>query len=217
MGMPVLILGKSGSGKSASLRNFRPDEVGVLNVASKPLPFRNGADFKVINVSSYDVICKLLSKNNLKTYVIDDSQYLMAFDSFEKANVKGYDKFTAMAVNFYKLLQFIIKGTPKDTIVYLLNHTEENDSGEIKMKTIGKMLDQQLTVEGLFTVVLMTIIKDGGYYFLTRSDGHSPVKTPMGMFEDEKIANDLKMVDTVIREYFRLNNKNTDETNKEDA
>lgn len=211
MGMPVLILGKSGSGKSASLRNFNPNEVGILNVASKPLPFRNGASFKVINGSSYDVICKKLEQHNLKTYIIDDSQYLMAFDSFEKANVKGYDKFTVMAVNFYKLLQFIIKGTPKDTIVYLLHHTEENDAGEIKMKTIGKMLDQQLTVEGLFTVVLMTEIKDGGYYFLTRSDGRNPVKTPMGMFEEERIDNDLKAVDTVIREYFGLDtekNKN---------
>lgn len=207
MGIPVFILGRSGSGKSTSLRNFDPAEVGILNVASKPLPFKHGKKFKIVNRVKYATILKALEKPTLKTYVIDDSQYLMAFDSFEKARQKGYDKFTDMAVNFYNLLQCIIINTPPDVIVYLLHHTEETDSGDIKAKTIGKMLDQQLTIEGLASIVLMTKISDGHYYFVTRSDGHNPVKTPMEMFDEELIDNDLKAVDTAIREYYGLNSK----------
>lgn len=214
MGIPVFILGKSGSGKSASLRNFMPDEVGVLNVASKPLPFRHGNKFKIVNGAGYATIAKVLKNPTLKTYIIDDSQYLMAFDSFARAGQKGYDKFTEMAVNFYNMLQFIIKQTPSDVIVYLLHHTEETESGETKAKTIGKMLDQQLTIEGLVSIVLMTSIKDGKYYFITRNDGHNSVKTPMDMFDSELIDNDLKMVDTAIREYYGLNN-NEEETENE--
>ena len=215
MGIPVLILGKSGSGKSTSLRNFNSDEVGILNVASKPLPFRNGNKFKIINNADYVKIAKALKKHILNTYVIDDSQYLMAFDSFANAGVKGYEKFTNMAVNFYELLQYIIRETPPDVIVYLLHHTEESDTGDIKAKTIGKMLDQQLTIEGLFSIVLMAIIgEDGNHYFLTRSNGHNPVKTPMDMFSDERIDNDLKMVDTAIREYYGLNNKEEETENE---
>ena len=215
MGIPVLILGKSGSGKSTSLRNFNSDEVGILNVASKPLPFRNGNKFKIINNADYVKIAKALKKHILNTYVIDDSQYLMAFDSFANAGVKGYEKFTNMAVNFYELLQYIIRETPPDVIVYLLHHTEESDTGDIKAKTIGKMLDQQLTIEGLFSIVLMAIIgEDGNHYFLTRSNGHNPVKTPMDMFGDERIDNDLKMVDTAIREYYGLNNKKEETENE---
>lgn len=207
MGIPVFVLGKSGSGKSASLRNFDPAEVGILNVASKPLPFRSGRKFRIINNAGYTTIVKALRKATLKTYVIDDSQYLMAFDSFARAGQKGYDKFTDMAVNFYNLLQLIINDTSSDTIVYLLHHTDTDDSGDVKAKTIGKMLDQQLTVEGLFSIVLMTKIVDGKYCFATRSDGHDPVKTPMEMFDEELIDNDLKAVDTAIREYYGLNNK----------
>lgn len=209
MGTPVFVLGKSGSGKSASLRNFKPDEVLILNVASKPLPFRNGNKFTVVNNAGYKTIIKGINKgieqNKFKTFVIDDSQYLMAFDSFAKAETRGYDKFTEMAVNFYNLLQYIIRQTPEDVIVYLLHHVEESENGEIKAKTIGKMLDQQLTVEGLFSIVLMAVINERGeYLFVTRSNGHNPVKTPMDMFSDEYIENDLKAVDTVIREYYGL-------------
>lgn len=204
MGLPVLILGKSGSGKSASLRNFNPDEVGILNVASKPLPFKGGNKFKVVNDCDYVKIAKALKKHTMNTYVIDDSQYLMAFDSFQQANVKGYDKFTNMAVNFYTLIQLIIRETPPDVVVYLLHHSEENDMGEIKAKTIGKMLDQQLTLEGMFSIVLLAKYIDGRYVFLTHTDGKDPVKTPMGMFEDNEIDNDLKAVTEKIRDYYGL-------------
>lgn len=203
MGIPVLVMGKSGSGKSASLRNFSPKEVGIFNVASKPLPFKGGKDFMVVNHATYSTIEKTLMKATLKAYVIDDSQYLMAFDSFDNAGVVGFGKFTDMAVRFYQLLKTIIEKTPQDTVVYLLHHSEENEYGDLKAKTIGKMIDQQLTLEGLFSIVLMAkITEDGAYKFITRSNGHNTVKTPLGMFDDELIDNDLKAVDTTIRDYY---------------
>ncbi len=219
MGFPVLILGESGSGKSTSLRNFEPNEIGIFNVAGKPLPFRkklpsiNLADpFKVPN-GRYGTILGTLKKNNLKAYVIDDSQYLMAFDSFEKANIKSYDKFTDMAINFQKVLRAASE-TDNDTIVYFLHHTELRDDGKIKAKTIGKMLDNQLVIEGLFPIVLLADIHEGEYIFRTKSDGSNPVKTPLGMFETETIPNDLKAVDTVIRDYWDLSPLGGENVNK---
>lgn len=207
MGIPVFILGKSGSGKSASLRNFDPKEVAIFNVASKPLPFKGGAKFTLANGAGYAAMSKVFNDKKraekFKTYVIDDSQYLMAFDSFAKAEMKGYDKFTTMAVNFYNLLQDIILKLPRDTIVYLLHHVDTDENGDTKAKTIGKMLDQQLCIEGLVSIVLMAVITDRGEYkFLTRNNGHNTVKTPMDMFDSEYIDNDLKAVDTAIREYY---------------
>lgn len=201
MGIPVLILGPSGSGKSTSLRNFDPAEVGVFNVASKPLPFRQ--KLKVVDNAGYGAIIKALSNPKLKTYVIDDSQYLLAFEFFNRANEKGYDKFTDMALGFYQLIQFIIFKTPPDVIVFLLHHTEQTPDGQLKAKTIGKMLDEKLTVEGLFSIVLLAQAKKDSYSFVTQSQGYSTAKSPMDMFPPE-IDNDLKLVDTTIREYWGL-------------
>lgn len=201
MGIPVLILGESGSGKSASLRNFEPDQVGIFNVAAKPLPFRKRLN--VVNGASYDQIKKALSRAKLKTYVIDDSQYLLAFELFNRTGEKGYDKFTDMAVHFYNLIQFIIHSTPPDCLVYFLHHTELTSNGKTKAKTVGKMLDEKLTVEGLFSIVLMCQKDDDGYHFITQSDGFTTAKSPMELF-DLVIDNDLAMVDTTIREYWNL-------------
>lgn len=201
MGIPVLILGASGSGKSTSMRNFDIDEVGIFNVASKQLPFRK--DLKKVNGSSYTTITSALSEPKLKTYVIDDSQYLMAFEMFDKAKETGYGKFTDMALHFRNLLKMIVEQTPPDCIVYLLHHTEQTETGTIKAKTSGKMLDNQLTIEGLFSIVLLTKTDGKRYYFETQSDGFSPSKSPMEMF-DKEIDNDLKIVDTTIRKYWNL-------------
>lgn len=203
MGLPVLILGESGSGKSASLRNFKPGEIVVYNVAGKPLPFRSGVDFNVANNVSYDKIIPNLKKCKFKTYVIDDSQYLLCFELFDRAAEKGFDKFTEMAKKFYNLIRFTVQSLPPDVIVYFLHHTESID-GRLKAKTIGKMLDEKLTVEGLFSIVLMAKNDDGRHIFLTRSDGRDTVKTPMGMFADPEIDNDLKTVDNTIREYYGM-------------
>lgn len=201
MGVPVLVLGASGSGKSTSMRNFEPDEVGIFNVAGKPLPFRKKIP-KVDN-ATYEKIYKVLKEPKLKKYVIDDSQYLMAFESFDHAKETGYGKFTNMALNFRNLIDFIIRGTPNDVIVYMLHHTELSDDGKLKAKTLGKMLDNQLTVEGLFSIVLLCQVEGSEHFFITNSDGSNPAKSPMEMFE-MKIDNDLKMVDTTIREYYEI-------------
>lgn len=203
MGVPVLILGESGSGKSASLRNFAPNEVVIYNVAGKPLPFRGGAKLNRADNVGYDMIMKNMSKAKFRCYVIDDSQYLLAFELFGRANEKTYDKFTEMAVHFYNLIQFVIRQMPPDCIVYFLHHTDDID-GKVKAKTVGKMLNEKLTVEGLFSIVLMAKNLDGRYVFRTHSDGRDTVKTPMGMFEADEIDNDLKAVDAAIREYYGM-------------
>lgn len=202
MGIPVLVIGNSGSGKSASLRNFEPDEIGIFNVAGKPLPFRKALP-KVDN-ATYKIIMKGLAEPKLKTYVIDDSQYLLAFEFFDRAKETGYNKFTDIALNFRNLIQTVITNTPSDCIVYFLHHTEMNADGTMKAKTIGKMLDEKLTVEGLFSIVLLARAEKDKHVFITQSEGVSTAKSPMGMFPEE-IENDLKAVDTAIREYWGLN------------
>ena len=202
MGIPVLIMGESGSGKSCSLRNFDKSEVVIYNIAGKPLPFRNQLN-KADNVS-YAQIANNMIKKSYKTYVIDDSQYLMAFEMFDRAKESGYNKFTDVALNFRNLVDFVIKQMPADTIVYFLHHIETTETGKIKAKTSGKMLDNQLTLEGLFSIVLLCKTDGKEHYFETQSDGYTTCKSPMEMF-DFKIDNDLKMVDTKIREYYEIN------------
>ena len=209
MGIPVLILGPSGSGKSASLRNFEPEEVGIFNVANKPLPFRK--KLPTANNATYGMIARSLKKKNKKTYVIDDSQYLMANEFFDRAKETGYQKFTDIGLHFRNLLQTVIQQTPEDVIVYFLHHTDEDMSGRLKAKTIGKMLDEKLTVEGLFSIVLLTVAEGTEHYFITNSDGSSIAKSPMEMF-DLKIDNDLRMVDQTIREYYDLTGGENEQT-----
>jgi hypothetical protein len=210
MGIPVLILGESGSGKSASLRNFTKDEIGVINVAGKPLPFKSdivpynvNKVAKQKNVDRYTLTKAAILKANAKTLVIDDSQYLMAFDSFDKAKEVGYGKFTDMAVNFEKLIEFCNDEVPDDKLIYFLHHCETNDIGKLKAKTIGKMLDSQITLEGLFSIVLFCETDGKVHKFITQSDGTTTAKSPMGLFETE-IDNDLKAVDAAIREYYNI-------------
>ena len=167
MGITVLIMGESGSGKSTSLRNFSPAEIGIFNVASKPLPFRSSG-MKLVNKATYAGIMKSLKKNLLHCYAIDDSQYLMCFEMFAHAKEKGYEKFTDMALNFYSLLQSVISDTDDSTIVYFLHHVE-NEDGILRAKTSGKMLREKLTVEGLFSIVLLCEADENGHHFVTQS------------------------------------------------
>lgn len=202
MGIPVMIMGASGSGKSTSLRNFKPEEIGIFNVASKPLPFRG--NLKKVDKASYALITKGLKANQLRCYAIDDSQFLMVFDEFDKVKEVGYQKFTDIAINFYNLVQTVIKDTSPDTIVYFLHHTEIDDYGNKKAKTIGKMLDSHLTLEGMFSIVLLCGTDGKEHWFDTKSTGMDTAKAPLGMFENDRIDNDLKAVDTIIREYWGL-------------
>ena len=201
MGVSVLVLGHSGSGKSTSLRNFEQGEIGIFNVASKPLPFRKKLD--MLNNAQYNQIHNSLTKNAMRAYVIDDANYLMAFQNFAKANQSGYGKFTDMAVNFERLLEAANR-TNDDTIVYFFMHPDYDDAGRMKPKTIGRMLDNQLCVEGMFPIVLQAYNDEGGYFFITKSDGTNPVKAPMGMLDEGIVENDLKLVDSRIREYWGM-------------
>lgn len=201
MGLPVLILGESGSGKSASLRNFGENEVLIFNVANKPLPFKRR--LHCIKNADYSAIGNELKKLEYKTYVIDDSQYLLAFEMFSRAKETGYAKFTDIAVRFQRMIDYIIRSLPDDVIVYFLHHTEETENGKIKAKTIGKMLDNQLTVEGLFSIVLLCSTDGQKHKFITQSDGYTTAKSPMEMF-DLEIDNDLEAVDNTIRSYYEL-------------
>lgn len=195
-------MGESGSGKSASLRNFEPEEIGIFNVAGKPLPFRKKIPSKA--TADYNTIMNGIAKGSRKTYVIDDSQYLMCFESFARAKETGYAKFNDLALHFYNLVQFVINQTPPDTIVYFLQHTEtDTNTGKVKAKTLGKMLDSQLTLEGLFSIVLQCVTDGQKHVFITQSDGTNTCKSPMELF-DYEIDNDLKMVDQKIREYYEL-------------
>ena len=201
MGVPVLIMGPSGSGKSASMRNFSPDEVGVINVAGKPLPFRG--KLPTFATSDYNQIKAALVRGNKRTFVIDDAQYLMGFEEMDSKKT-GYDKFNSIGFNFVGLVRFVAASLPPDTVVYFLQHTEVGDDGRIKAKTLGKLIDNHYTLEGLFSVVLMVEVDKERHYFVTNSDGTNTCKSPMGMFSNKEMDNDLKQVDSIIREYWEL-------------
>jgi len=195
-------MGASGTGKSASLRNFRPDEIGVINVAGKPLPFRS--EIKSFKSDRYEEIEAILKKAKVKSLVIDDSQYLMANEFMRRASENGFQKFTDIGRNFWALIDMINHDLPEDVIVYFMQHTELDANGNEKAKTIGKLLDEKITLEGLFSIVLKTAVVDGSYMFTTKNNGADTVKTPMGMFEQDLIENDLKAVDDAIRDYYGL-------------
>ena len=199
-------MGESGSGKSASLRNFAPNEISVFNVTSKPLPFKQGkTKIPKIDNATYADIANALANPNKRAYVIDDAGYLLSFEMFKRANETGYSKFTDMAKNFFDMLDFINTKLPNDIIVYITMHTEDDsEMHRVKVKTIGKMLDQNLKIEGLFSIVLRAVQTEDGYKFVTRDDMVSTAKSPIGMWEEDMIDNDLKEVDRVIREYYDM-------------
>ena len=207
MGVPVLVLGASGSGKSTSMRNMG-DDVGVFNVASKALPFRR--KLKVFNTNDYNKICRVLIENSLKKYVIDDSQYLMAFEQLARAKETGFQKYTDMGLHFANLVNTAINKTTHDTIVYFLHHVEKDENGFTKAKTVGKLIDNWITLEGLFPIVLLCWTDGKQHKFITQSDGFTTAKSPMDMFSTE-IDNDLAFVDKTIREYYEFENNESEE------
>ena len=213
MGIPALILGYSGSGKTYAIKKMDPNKTGVFLVEKPRLPFRE--QFKVVKNAGYQQIMTALKAPTMKSYVIDDSQYLLVNEFFDKANEKGYEKFTQIALNFRNLIHWVNVGLPDDVIVYFLHHIQNDDvTGRVKAKTIGKMLDEKLTVEGCFDVVLMTERTQDGWFFRTHTAGNDPVKTPEDMFADDMIPNDLSMVDKAIREYYGLKPENKAKENK---
>jgi hypothetical protein len=202
MGLNGLIVGKSGSGKSSLLRNMPRDKVGVFNVAGKPFPFPGKFEM-MATTSDVDAIIESLKRNVTNCYVIDDSQYLMAFKLIDKWQENGYSKYTEIARDWKRLIDTIVYKTSPDTIVYFLHHTESMDDGSIKAKTCGKMIDNWLTLEGLFSIVLMTVATESKHMVITQSDGTNTCKSPIDMF-DNPIDNDLLKIDARIREYYGL-------------
>lgn len=210
MGLPVLVLGESGTGKSASMRNFKGNEVAVINVAGKPLPFKNKIPSETTDdYAKITRYTKELTSRGFKTIVIDDAQYLMANEFMRRATERGFDKFTEIAQNFWSLVNSC-KELPNDVVVYFMAHIERDANGNEKIKTIGKLLDEKITVEGMFTIVLKTYVNDGQYSFVTQNNGHDTVKSPIGMFPSYVIDNDLKYVDEKIRNYYELGEFLTD-------
>ena len=212
MAIPVLVLGRSGSGKTYSLKNFKQDEVGILSVEKGRLPFKS--DLKIVKVKSfndgehtpaqaaaarYSWLEMVIRSSKVKSLVIDDSQYLLSGELFDRAYEKGYDKFVDIAAHFRNLIHSINEMEEEYKIVYFLHHSELDADGREKVKTIGKMLDEKLCIEGCFDIVLFCQDQK----FFTQSNGQSVAKTPEGMFELE-IPNDLKAVDDAIREYYDI-------------
>ena len=212
MGQICLILGQSGTGKSASLRNLKKEECVVFNVANKLMPFKS--NLEVVNLRQYGTglarydeiqaqIVKYYKQDKRRLFVIDDAQFLMAFELMSRANEKGYEKFTEIARRWSNLTEFISGQAPEDVIVYFLMHNEyDSTNGTYKAKTVGKMVDQYVSPESLATIVLGTKVDNGKYVFTTHNSGTDTCKSPIGMFADDEIDNDLKLVDSTIREYY---------------
>lgn len=211
MGIPVLVIGKSGSGKSTSLRNFDEKELGLINVAKKPLPFKKKFE-STLNSDDYSVIMKCLFTTEKKAIVIDDAGYLITNHFMNKHTSVGggnavFGLYNDIGDSFWRLIEWVKNKLPEDKIVYFIMHEDKNDFGDIKPKTIGKLLDEKVCIEGMFTIALRCLIENNKHIFKTQSDGQDVCKTPLEMFEDKEIDNDLKMVDTKIREYYELNIK----------
>lgn len=213
MSTATLILGESGTGKSASLRNLDAGSTLLIQSVKKPLPFKS-ANWSYFNKDSNktgnvfvadqsEQIIKLLQKTGRKVIVIDDFQYVLANEYMRRTAETGYAKFTDIAKHAWEIIN-AANGLADDVRVYILSHTATDDNGTTKIKTIGKMLDEKITVEGLFTIVLRTVVVDQEYKFSTRNNGADTVKSPMGLFEDERIENDLQAVDTAICGYYGI-------------
>ncbi|MBI0276887.1 AAA family ATPase [Hafnia alvei] len=218
MGTATLILGESGTGKSTSLRNITPENTLLIQTIRKPLPFRSAgwkkwnksepatSVFTTDNWQSIIAAIKAASGYGKSIVIIDDFQYLMANEFMRRSDEKSFDKFTEIGSHAWNIIDKAINETPDDLRIYFLSHTEETQMGRVKMKTIGKMLDEKITVEGMFTIVLKTSVKDGQYLFTTQNSGSDPVKSPMGMFDSPEIENDLQAVDAAICEYYGITN-----------
>lgn len=206
--VPVLLIGKSGSGKSASLRNFKKEEIAIANVLGKPLPFKS--DLEAPKVDDYNVILKAIEKTDKKVIVIDDANYLITNEFMGKSSVKGFDKYNEMGNNFFNLINGI-KNIEGGKTVYLIMHEDTDEEGNIKPKTIGKLLDDKVNIQGMFTICIRSMFDNGNYIFRLKTNGQDCVKTPIGLFEEEQMENDLKLVDDKIREYYELDKNESEE------
>lgn len=216
MAIPILIIGKSGSGKSYSLRNIPTSNYALINIMGKRLPFRGNKPF--LRTFNYGEIKESLLKYSAKTklVVIDDAGYLLT-DSLMNVpvgKVQGnaiFSHYREMAENFYELINFITLRLPDDMIVPIIMHEEIDDFGFVKPKTVGKMLDEKVDIPGMMTIVIRAIKGKDGHTFVVKTDGMTVVKTPAGMFEGTEIPNDMNLVVQTIREFYNLDNEGENE------
>ena len=199
MGIGVLIIGESGTGKSTSMRNLT--DAGIVNVFGKPMPFRS--ELKTANLDRCEKIIPVLEKAKTDVVVIDDLQGVLVTQFMGRAKETGYQKFTDMALGYFNVIR-TVQSMPAHKRVYFMSHIERDQHGYEKVKTIGRLLDEKVTVEGLFTIVLKTAVVNGEYLFRTQNSGYDTVKSPMGMFAGDSIPNDLAMVDRAICDYYDI-------------
>lgn len=217
MSNTVLIMGQSGSGKSTSIETLNPKETFIINVIDKPLPFR-GFKKNYIQCAEkamtgnycatdrFDLITRLIkiindNRPDIKNLIIDDFQYIMCNEFMRRSKEKGYDKFTEIGHNAWSILRDL-SACREDLDCFVMSHSELDNDGKYKCKTIGKMLDDKITVEGMFTIVFHTTIIDGKYKFITAYDGSHIAKSPKGMFVDKYIDNDLGAIKQEMANYF---------------
>lgn len=194
----VLVIARSGTGKSSSLRTLDPKESAVVLCSGKDLPFRH--ELKTLVPQGYNDVMDVVKKSTKPIIVIDDANYLMSFEEMNRVNETGYGKFVAMANNMFKVFKAIID-KDSDQIFYIMAHASEDEDGQLRFKTTGRMLSEKVVLEGLTNIVLTTDVVDGEFVFKTKTDG-TGVKVPLGMFETETVPNDLKAVDTAIRKFY---------------
>lgn len=213
MAEKVLIMGESGTGKSTSLRNLNPDLVAVVNPVGKPLPFRGAKKFATLDsvVDSYKIKkwMKEQAAAGKKIIVVDDFQYILSVPYMNRIKENGWDKWNDFGANYFEIIE-VCKELPDDVVVYYMTHTETLDNGITTIKLIGKLLREKITIEGLFTIVLRTLVSEGKYFFLTQNSGNDTVKSPLGMFPDYAIDNDLQYVDDKIRNYYEFDAAKSD-------
>lgn len=212
MGIPVLILGESGCGKSTSIRNMNPDDVVIVQPIKKPLPFRNMFKYmtkeggQIKHTDDVSMIIRIIDgacKAGKKAIIIDDFQYIMANEFMRRSKEKSYDKFNDIGFNAWSVINHA-QAVDGDIRIYFMSHVETDMNGRTKIKTIGKMLDEKITLEGMFTIVLGANCNDNKYTFSTQNNGSNTVKSPMEMFNDLNIDNDLNEIDNTIVEYYGL-------------
>lgn len=207
MATPVLIIGKSGSGKSTSMRNcIDKEDWNLIRVLNKPLPFKG--KINGWSTDDYQTVMKCLAQSKAKNIVLDDAGYLITNMFMTKHSSAGagngvFTLYNQIGDHFWNLIQYIVK-LPEDKIVYVIMHEDTNDFGQIKPKTIGKLLDEKVCIEGMFTIVLRCIEESGKHLFVTQSADGAVSKSPIGMFDDLTIDNDLLIVEKAIREYYEI-------------
>ena len=205
--IPVLLYGKSGSGKTSSFRNYTNEEIAYINILDKPLPFKS--DIKINSLDKYEQIIAGIKGTKKKTIVIDDAGFLLTNEMFERARETGYTKFTQIAEKFYNLIKEIKKIDGGKVVVISMH--EEIEEGQVKLKTAGKMIESNGVIEGNFTVAIRTMCDNGKYVFRLKNTGNDITKTPIGLFTEEEIENDFKIVDKAIREYYDLDKIESEE------